>query len=90
MQNRHSSFDPTRQLDLLIDKCSLFRPQVYKFNALYLQIIRETLPPTIRECIYQLILSNKNNISNLLIDKNKDNYLCKNVFVDQIYFELFQ
>ena len=74
MQNRHSSFDPTRQLDLLIDKCSLFRPQVYKFNALYLQIIRETLPPTIRECIYQLILSNKNNISNLLIDKNKDKF----------------
>ncbi len=74
MQDRQSTFNPTEQLNLLIDKCSLFRPEVYKLNALYLQLIREALPLSVRECIYQLILSSKNNISTLLLDNNKEDF----------------
>ncbi len=72
--NNNSTYDPSRQLELINLKCISLGPDIYKSLAFYLQLVRSILPIAIKDAIYQLIISNKNSIGTLTLGSKKDTF----------------
>ena len=72
--DKNSSYEPLRQLELVNLKCVSLGPDIYRSLAFYLQLTRSLLPKAIKDAIYQLIISNRNNLGPLNLDSEKNSF----------------
>ena len=70
-KDQKTRYDPSKQIELLINQCHTISPVIYKYEALYLQIIRKKLPESIKQAVFTLITESDYNFLNSSSSKSR-------------------